>query len=223
VSGGAGFPVIISGPAGSGKGTVVRALLPMCDKYALSVSMTTRAPRPGEIDGVNYWFVSAEEFKSRVGHRQMLEYTFYNGNHYGTPADRLRELTRLGFKVILEIETEGARNVRAMIPGTPSIFLTPPTFAELGQRLRGRGTESEENIIRRLERAKSEVAELPSFDYLIINYKGCAAAAAANIDTIIKYESVLRGGGADAEMEKQIAQFKITPAMADAFIGEYYK
>ena len=161
-----GLLIVVSGPAGSGKGTVNAHLLET-DDFVYSVSATTRAPRPGEIDGVNYHFISREEFLARIDSGDMLEYTEYCGNFYGTPRKEAEEVLASGKNLILEIEVEGARNVKKKFPDAVLILLLPPSFAVQEARLRGRGTETEEKVLARLARTKEEIAEADFYDYVV--------------------------------------------------------
>ena len=183
-----GLMIVISGPAGSGKGTVNAHLLKTGD-FVYSVSATTRAPRPGEIDGVNYHFISRDEFISRINSEDMLEYTEYCGNFYGTPRKEAEAVLDSGKNLILEIEVEGAMNVKKKYPQAVLILLLPPTFAVQEQRLRGRGTETEEKIIARLERTKEEIQFAPSYDYVVYNNDGCDEEAALQIAEIVHAET----------------------------------
>ena len=183
-----GLLVVVSGPAGSGKGTVNQILLEQPD-FVFSVSATTRAPRPGEVDGVNYHFISVEEFERRIAADELLEYTKYCGNYYGTLKRETEAVLESGKNLILEIEVEGAMNVRRLCPESAVlIMLLPPSYAVQEQRLRGRGTESEDVIQKRLERAKEEIDFLPRYDYVVYNYDGCAPACAQEIQTIVRAE-----------------------------------
>lgn len=182
-----GILLVISGPAGSGKGTVNAHLLER-DDFVYSVSATTRAPRPGEVDGVNYHFISKEEFLHRIEHGDMLEYTEYCGNYYGTPLKEAEEVLASGKNLILEIEVEGARNVKARYPDAVLVMLLPPSYSVQEQRLRGRGTETEEKILERLARAKEEILCAPAYDYVVYNRDGCDTEAAENILAIVTSE-----------------------------------
>ena len=166
-----GLLVVVSGPAGSGKGTVNGKLLSF-PEYAFSVSATTRAPRPGEVHGVNYYYITKDEFESRIANGEMLEYTNYCGNYYGTPLREAIEVLESGRNLILEIEVEGALNVKRQYPEALLIMLLPPSFAVQEARLRGRGTETEEKICERLERTRFELSQLGAYDYIIYNYDG---------------------------------------------------
>ena len=183
-----GLLVVISGPAGSGKGTVNRILLDSPD-YAFSVSATTRAPRPGEVDGVNYHYISVEEFQDRIQNGDLLEYTEYCGNFYGTLKKETEAVLESGKNLILEIEVEGAMNVKRLCPDSAVlIMLLPPSYAVQEERLRGRATESEEVIRRRLERAKEEIEYLSEYDYVVYNYDGRAEECAREIEGIVRAE-----------------------------------
>ena len=184
-----GLMLVVSGPAGSGKGTVNAMLLERED-FAFSVSATTRAPRPGEIDGVNYHYITREEFLSRIDSGDMLEHTEYCGNFYGTPLKEAEEVMQSGKNLILEIEVEGARNVKAKYPDAVLILLLPPSYSEQEARLRGRGTETEDKILLRLARAKEEVALADCYDYVVYNYDGKAREAADQILSIVEAEKL---------------------------------
>ncbi len=182
-----GILLVISGPAGSGKGTVNAHLLER-DDFVYSVSATTRAPRPGEVDGVNYHFISKEEFLHRIEHGDMLEYTEYCGNYYGTPLKEAEEVLASGKNLILEIEVEGARNVKARYPDAVLVMLLPPSYSVQEQRLRSRGTETEEKILERLARAKEEILCAPAYDYVVYNRDGRDTEAAEDILAIVTSE-----------------------------------
>ena len=182
-----GIMLVVSGPAGSGKGTVNAKLLAR-DDFAFSVSATTRAARPGEVDGVNYHFITRESFLERIDSGDMLEYTEYCGNFYGTPLKEAEEVLRSGKNLILEIEVEGAMNVKRKYPDAVLVLLLPPSYSVQEARLRGRGTETEEKILLRLARAKEEVALADCYDYVVYNYDNRADEAAAHILSIVDAE-----------------------------------
>ena len=184
-----GLMLVVSGPAGSGKGTVNAMLLERED-FAFSVSATTRAPRPGEVDGVNYHYITREEFLARIDSGDMLEYTEYCGNFYGTPLREAEEVMQSGKNLILEIEVEGARNVKAKYPDAVLVLLLPPSYSEQEARLRGRGTETEDKILLRLARAKEEVALADCYDYVVYNFDGRARDAADQILSIVEAEKL---------------------------------
>lgn len=160
---------VISGPSGAGKGTLVARLLQEVPDAWLSVSATTRAPRSGEQNGVNYYFMSREEFMQLVSEDGFLEWAEYSGNCYGTPYGSVMDHVREGKQVILEIDVQGAFQVRERIPQAKLIFIEPPSFEELERRLRGRGTEDEETVKRRLEAAKVELSRKEEYDIQLVN------------------------------------------------------
>ncbi len=164
-----GILIVISGFSGAGKGTLVKELLRTYDNYALSISMTTRAPRAGETDGREYFFTSREVFEEKIAQNGLIEYAEYCGNYYGTPRDYVERQLADGKDVILEIEIQGMRKVRRMFPKMLPLFVTPPSAAELKQRLRGRGTESPEAIAGRLSAAVREAEGIGDYEYLVIN------------------------------------------------------
>ena len=182
-----GLLIVVSGPAGSGKGTVLSDLI-KDENYKYSVSATTRAPRPDEVDGVNYHFLTREGFEARIARGEMLEWTEYCGNYYGTPKKEAEEVLASGCNLLLEIEVEGACNVKREYPQAVAIMLLPPSFAVQEQRLRARGTESEEKILARLSQTKNELACVKNYDYVVYNYDGKAAQTAEDIRAIVRAE-----------------------------------
>ena len=162
--------IIITGPSGVGKGTVVKELLDKNKDIWLSISATTRNPRIGEKDGENYFFISEERFKDMIDKKEFLEWAQFAGNYYGTPLSTVSEKIEKGFIVLLEIEVEGAKQIKEKFPEALSIFLLPPSKEELEKRIRNRGTEKEEAIDRRLSRANYEIASSDSFDYVLTNH-----------------------------------------------------
>ncbi|MCL2212817.1 MAG: guanylate kinase [Oscillospiraceae bacterium] len=179
--------IVISGPAGVGKGTVIRHLLEVGGgDFAFSVSATTRQPRPGEENGREYFFVSKEEFRQRAERGDMLEWAEYVGNYYGTPREAVEQVLASGRHVILEIEVEGALQVKSRVPDALLIMIGAPDFAIIEARLRGRGTNTEEDIQRRLKRAREELDLVGEFGYLVTNHDGASEAAAAEIMGIVE-------------------------------------
>ena len=162
--------IIITGPSGVGKGTVVKELLDKDKDIWLSISATTRDPRMGEIDGKNYYFISDEKFKDMIDKKEFLEWAQFAGNYYGTPLSTVNEKIEKGFIVLLEIEVEGAKQIKEKFPESLSIFLLPPSKEELEKRIRNRGTEKEEAIDRRLSRANYEIASSNQFDFVLTNH-----------------------------------------------------
>lgn len=164
-----GILLIVSGLSGAGKGTICKRLMEKYPDYEFSISATTRAPREGEIHGREYFFLSREEFETRIEDGQFLEYANYVGNYYGTPKDWVEEKLEGGKNVILEIELQGAFQVREKIPEAVLIFIMPPDMEELKRRLIHRGTETEEQIEKRLSRAMEELEYVDQYDYVIVN------------------------------------------------------
>ena len=164
-----GILAVVSGFSGAGKGTIMKELLKQYDNYALSISATTRQPREGEMHGREYFFMSKEEFEQLIKEEKLIEYASYVGNYYGTPSFFVEEQRDAGKDVILEIEVQGALQVKEKFPDTVLLFVTPPSAAELVSRLRGRGTETEEVISKRMEQAVTESALMNKYDYLVIN------------------------------------------------------
>ena len=193
-----GLLLIVSGPAGSGKGPVNARLLERED-FVYSVSATTRSPRPGEVNGVNYHFISREEFLQRIESGDMLEYTEYCGNFYGTPRREAIAVLESGKNLILEIEVDGARQVKEKFPDAVPIMLLPPTFATQEARLRGRATETEEKILARLARTRDELKDLCIYDYVVYNRDGEVAEAAEDILAIVRAEKLSLSRNPDAE------------------------
>ena len=165
-----GLLIVLSGPSGVGKGTVRKALFEMPDQeFAYSVSMTTRKPREGEVDGVDYYFVTKEEFEKQIAAGNLLEYAEFVGNYYGTPKDKVEEQLNKGKEVILEIEVNGALQVRDKCKDAVFIFLVPPTRKALYERLKSRGTETEERILARITKANKEFRLAHQYDYIVVN------------------------------------------------------
>lgn len=164
-----GILIVISGFSGAGKGTLVKALIKKYHNYALSVSMTTRKPREGERDGVEYFFTDTERFEETILQGGLIEYAQYCGNYYGTPKDYVERQLQAGNNVILEIEIQGALKIKEKFPESLLIFVTPPGAEELKRRLVSRGTESEEVIAKRLARASEESEGIEAYDYIVVN------------------------------------------------------
>lgn len=165
-----GLLLVVSGPAGVGKGTLDKALLERHQDMKLSVSATTRAPRPGEIDGVHYFFKTEEEFKAMIERNEFLEYMHvFQTNYYGTPRSFVEEQLSRGIDVILEIDVQGAMKVKKAFPNAVMIFIAPPSMAELKSRLIGRNTETLEQIEKRFATAEKEIAMLPEYEYVVTN------------------------------------------------------
>ena len=169
---------VLAGPSGVGKGTVVKELLAQRPDVWLSVSATTRNPREGEVDGVHYLFWTPEQFDEAIAEGQMLEWAAFAGNRYGTPRVPVEERLAAGVPVLLEIEVQGARQVRVSSPDALLVFLAPPSWEELVRRLAGRGTENPEVVEQRLEAARAELAAEPEFDVTVVNDDVTMACAA---------------------------------------------
>ena len=164
-----GALLVVSGFSGAGKGTVMKKLLEKYDNYALSISMTTRAPRTGEENGREYFFVDTETFEQKIEENKVIEYAKYCDNYYGTPREYVEEQLEKGKDVILEIEIQGALKVKEMFPDTVLLFIMPPSAEELHRRLVSRGTETAEVIKKRMDRAVEEAMFMEKYDYIVIN------------------------------------------------------
>ena len=178
-----GLLIVLSGPSGAGKSTVVKKLMQQRGNIHFSVSYTTRAPRNEDVDGVTYNFVDRTEFERMIQANEFLEYAEYSGNYYGTSLKVIEEKQAAGIDVLLDIEVQGAANVRAKCPDAILVFTIPPTYAELERRLRGRKTDDEEMIRKRLNRALEEIREIPKYDYLVVNDQ--VDNAVAELDAIM--------------------------------------
>ena len=176
--------IVLSGFAGVGKGTVLRSLFETREGYAYSVSATTRSPRPGEVDGVHYFFVTKERFEEMIEKDELLEHASYVGNYYGTPRDYVEKKLDEGFDVIREIEVQGALNIKKKVPDAILIYMLPPAAKVLYERLRHRGTETDEVIAKRMKRAAEEAQSVSKYDYIIVNRD--ADECAAQLDTLIR-------------------------------------
>lgn len=180
-----GLLLIISGPSGAGKGTVVNKLIEE-GNFALSISATTRKPREGEQDKVHYFFKSVEEFKKMIANDELLEYAIFCDNYYGTPKSYVDEQRALGKNIILEIEVQGALQVKENNPDAVLVFMAPPSIEELNNRLIGRGTETAEVIVKRISRAIEEIELIDKYDYVVIN--DVVENAVNSINTIVNAE-----------------------------------
>lgn len=191
-----GILITFSGPSGSGKDTVLNKLIKKRDDTGISISMTTRKMREGEIDGVHYYFVTRDFFEKKIEADGMLEYAEYAGNLYGTPKDPVDEMIKAGKVVILEIEVQGAEKIKQKYPEVVSVFLMPPSLGVLEERLRGRNTDDEETISHRLVIAREEIRKASDYDYIVIN---------DDIDSAVeKFSGII-----DAERLKTIRNKKI--------------
>ncbi|MEH2323179.1 MAG: guanylate kinase [Nostoc sp.] len=175
--------IVLTGPSGVGKGTLMRSLLKRHPELYYSVSVTTRSPRPGEIDGKDYYFISRSKFEQLLAEGGFLEWAEFAGNYYGTPREAVLNQIHLGKLVVLEIELKGARQIRASFPSAFSIFILPPSFDELEKRIRDRAQDSEEAIARRLVRAQEEIQAADEFDTQIVNDD--FETALNNIETVL--------------------------------------
>lgn len=194
-----GILIVLSGFSGAGKGTLVKKLLQTYDNYALSISMTTRAPREGERDGVEYFFADKKEFEDKIKEDGFIEYASYCDNYYGTPKAYVEEQLKAGKDVILEIEIQGALQVQKKFPESLLLFVTPPSAKELERRLVGRGTESLEVIQKRLARASEESEGIEAYDYIVIN---------DNLDVCVE------------ELHRLVDAARRAPVRREAFIKE---
>lgn len=160
---------VISGPSGAGKGTIIKGLMSQIEDVKLSVSATTRNPRPGEIDGVNYYFVELDEFQKMIDNGEFLEYARVYENFYGTPKEKVLNQLDAGYDVILEIDIQGAMNVKKAFPKAVFIFILPPSMTELRRRITGRGSETKEVIDLRMSKALGELSYMDQYDYCVVN------------------------------------------------------
>lgn len=201
------FPILLAGPSGAGKTTIRDRLIQGVDgdRFTFSVSMTTRAPRSGEVDGVDYVFATQDEFDRLVDEGGMLEHATVHGLSYGTPRANLDAARASGTHLLLDIDVQGARQVRASVPDLLTIFLVPPSGDRILERLRGRGSETDEQLQRRLESARSELQAASEFDYLVVNDD--LDVAVADVEAIIRGEGTSYrrlGSEADAFIEEMI-------------------
>lgn len=187
-----GLLLVVSAPSGCGKGTILGEIL-KDDSFYYSISATTRAPREGEQDGVNYHFITKEEFEQRIAQGGMLEYAQYCGNYYGTPKKEVEQMRDAGRDVILEIEVEGAMKVRALCPDAVFLFIAPPSVEELRRRLNKRGTEVAEVIEERVSQAARELSYADRYDYIIVN--GELEKAIQDFRTVVRAEKLRTKNG----------------------------
>ena len=186
-----GLLIVVSAPSGGGKGTVLKELFRRNENLKMSVSATTRAPRPGEQEGVDYYYRTREQFQQLIENDQVVEHNFYNGNYYGTLREEVDKRLAARKVVVLVIDVHGAANIRRMFPGATTVFLLPPSVEELERRLRGRGTETEDSIQERLATARQELAQQDKFTLKLVNDRVDTCADAL-------YEAICRRiGGAE--------------------------
>lgn len=204
-----GILVVVSGFSGAGKGTVMKRLMEKYDNYALSISVTTRQPRPGEEDGREYFFRTKEEFEKLIAQDALIEYARYVDNYYGTPRFYVEEQLLAGKDVILEIEIQGAMKVKEKNPEAVLVFVTPPTVEELKRRLTDRGTETPEVIAERLARASEEAEGMEQYDYLLLN--DVLEECVDELHRIIQSEHARSGRNGEfiAKIQEESRQFKL--------------
>lgn len=183
-----GLLIVVSSPSGGGKGTILKELFRRNENLRMSVSATTRAPRPGEEHGVHYYFISKDAFKQNIESGAMLEYAEYCGNFYGTPKAPVQAWLDEGYDVVLEIEVQGGRQIKTAAPDCVSLFILPPSLEVLEKRLRGRGTETEEVIEKRLSAAREEIPCVRDYDYAVIN--DTVEQAVSEIESILAAEKL---------------------------------
>ena len=214
-----GILLVLSGPSGSGKGTILGEYGKNHPLY-FSVSNTTRAPRPGEIDGVHYHFISREEFERKIAAGGMLEYAQYCDNYYGTPRDKVEEQTEKGVNVMLDIETQGAMNVRAACPEAVLCFVVPPSMEVLRHRLTRRGTEDEETVNKRLTQALNEIRLIDKYDFVVIN--DALEDAVADFSEIVEISQAAASGTLSPEQQIQPTKLKEKSAALKAAVKKEF-
>lgn len=183
-----GILLVVSGPSGVGKGTICGQLLQELNAMQFSVSVTTRGPRPNEQDGINYFFISEAEFRRMQSEDELLEWAEVYGNFYGTPRPAVERALDAGKDILLEIDIQGALQVKAAFPECVLVFVWPPSLQELEQRIRNRGTESPESLTRRLQKAKLEMAHVINYDYIVVNHPGQVTKAVKEVEAILLAE-----------------------------------
>lgn len=203
-----GILVVVSGFSGAGKGTVMKRLMEKYDGYALSVSATTRKPRPGEEDGREYFFRTRDEFEKLIEEDALLEYARYVENYYGTPRSYVEEQLQAGRNVILEIEIQGAMKIKEKIPEALLVFVTPPTVEELERRLTGRGTETAQVIADRLARAGVEAEGMGQYDYILVNDTVEECVDHLHQIIVSEHSRVSRNAEFIADIQKQTKAFQ---------------
>jgi guanylate kinase len=203
-----GILVVVSGFSGAGKGTVMKRLMEKYDGYALSVSATTRKPRPGEEDGREYFFRTRDEFEKLIEENALLEYARYVENYYGTPRSYVEEQLQAGRNVILEIEIQGAMKIKEKIPEALLVFVTPPTVEELERRLTGRGTETAQVIADRLARAGEEAEGMGQYDYILVNDTVEECVDHLHQIIVSEHSRVSRNAEFIADIQKQTKAFQ---------------
>ena len=202
-----GILIVVSGFSGAGKGTLMKQLVHSYDNYALSVSMTTRKPRPGEEEGREYFFVTSQEFERQIEEGGLIEHASYCGNYYGTPREYVRRQLEKGKDVILEIEIQGALKIKEKFPTALLLFVMPPNAAELKKRLEGRGTETPEVIEKRLERASEEAEGIENYDYIVINDRLEECVEEMHGMILAAHRTPERNGELIREMRKELEAF----------------
>lgn len=194
-----GILFVMTGASGVGKDTIRREALPEFSNLYYSISATTRPQRPGEVDGQNYWFTDRDSFRVMIERDELLEYAEYVDDFYGTPARPVLEALERGEDVLIELELAGARQVRQRLPEAKMLFIAPPSLAELERRLRGRGTDTEEKIQRRLARAREEIRAVREFDYVVVNDH--LPSAIADFQGILRAERARASRLSDADVQ----------------------
>ncbi len=197
-----GLVIVVSAPSGGGKGTILKELFKRNSNIKFSVSATTRNPRPGEIDGENYYFIDKNHFEELISEGKMLEHAEYCGNYYGTPKEPIEKAVKDGFDIVLEIEVQGGAQIKKKIPDCVSVFITPPSMEILEKRLRNRGTETDEVIKNRLNTALVEIPHAEDYDYIVVNDE--LEKAVDELESIIKAEKLKYTRNKDLKIFKDI-------------------